>query len=194
VAYILFLLSLILFYLLHSLTAATAVRSYVVRRWIPEHRYRIVYNFVAFFTILPPVILYIITEKPVFFSQILLDITGWILMITGAGLGVISLRQYNLREFAGLDRGEAAPLVTGGLLSYVRHPLYLATILLISGFCCIDTNLWSLSAWLITMVYLVIGIRLEESKLIQAFGDVYRQYQERVPMIIPGLKKKKHQA
>ncbi len=191
-AYILFLLSLIFFYLLHSMTAATGVRNYVVRHWIPEHRYRIAYNFVAIFTILPPVILYIMTEKTALFNHFLLNITGWILMVTGAGLGVLSLRHYNLREFAGLDRGEAAPLVTGGMLSHVRHPLYLATILLISGFCCIDTNLWSLSTWLITMVYLVIGIRLEERKLIRLFGEEYREYQERVPMIFPGLKKRQH--
>jgi protein-S-isoprenylcysteine O-methyltransferase Ste14 len=39
-----------------------------------------------------------------------------------------------------------------------------------------------------TTAYILIAIQLEERDLIDALGDDYRRYRERVPMIIPVLK------
>jgi len=33
--------------------------------------------------------------------------------------------------------------------------------------------------------YILVGIRLEERDLVGHFGDVYREYRKRVPMLIP---------
>jgi protein-S-isoprenylcysteine O-methyltransferase Ste14 len=78
-------------------------------------------------------------------------------------------------------------LETSGLHSWVRHPLYFGTL----------TVIWCLFVWmptfangiaclLITM-YIMVGIRLEEKKLIEEFGDAYRIYRQQVSMIVPGL-------
>jgi protein-S-isoprenylcysteine O-methyltransferase Ste14 len=37
-------------------------------------------------------------------------------------------------------------------------------------------------------LYILIGARLEERKLLSQFGEDYRAYQQKVPMFIPGLK------
>ena len=39
----------------------------------------------------------------------------------------------------------------------------------------------------ITLVYLPIGIRLEEHKLIAQFGEEYRRYRREVPALFPKL-------
>ena len=40
----------------------------------------------------------------------------------------------------------------------------------------------------ILTIYVVIGTLLEEKKLINEFGESYKQYQKRVPMLIPFTK------
>lgn len=71
-----------------------------------------------------------------------------------------------------------------GLLRLIRHPWYLAAIILI----------WSRSqsvttAELVTdlvfTLYLIIGTVLEERKLVRQFGEHYRQYQQEVSMLFP---------
>jgi len=74
-------------------------------------------------------------------------------------------------------------LVTSGLFRFCRHPLYLFTLL-----AWIITPVMSLDrlAFIIyTCLYASIGIRFEERKLIQIFGQAYIDYQQRVPAIIP---------
>jgi protein-S-isoprenylcysteine O-methyltransferase Ste14 len=36
-----------------------------------------------------------------------------------------------------------------------------------------------------TTVYILVAIRLEETDLVDSPGDAYREYRERVPMLIP---------
>ncbi len=76
-------------------------------------------------------------------------------------------------------------LNTGGLNSYVRHPLYFGSLLLIWGLLIERATLAMLIAALLLTVYLYVGAKLEEQKLVRAFGKAYRSYQQRVPMLIP---------
>ena len=78
-------------------------------------------------------------------------------------------------------------LETSGLHNWVRHPLYFGTL----------TVIWCIFVWMPTFangiacllitIYTLIGIRLEEEKLIAEFGDAYRNYRQQVSMIVPGL-------
>ena len=70
-----------------------------------------------------------------------------------------------------------------GPYRYVRHPIYLCCITAMWVCPVVSTDrflfnvLWT--AWIIT------GARLEESDLAVYFGEAYRNYQRRVPMLIP---------
>lgn len=77
----------------------------------------------------------------------------------------------------------AACFRVAGPYRWVRHPMYLASLLLIWGYPSptadrlLFSGLWSL--------WVVVGARFEEGDLVQVFGQQYRAYQRRVPMLLP---------
>ncbi len=78
------------------------------------------------------------------------------------------------------------PITVAGPYLWVRHPLYLFTILTIWS--CPDLTTDRLLFNLLWTVWIVIGSYFEEIDLIAEFGDEYREYQRRVPMLVPLLK------
>jgi protein-S-isoprenylcysteine O-methyltransferase Ste14 len=78
-------------------------------------------------------------------------------------------------------------LELGGLNRYVRHPLYFGTLLSIWSLFFISPYLKNLLACLVITLYTVWGARLEEKKLVARFGEKYKVYKSRVPMLIPGF-------
>ena len=70
---------------------------------------------------------------------------------------------------------------------YVRHPLYFGIIL----------GLWATPFMTITHLvfailltaYIIIGVMLEEKDLSKEFGEQYRAYKKKTPMLIPFFKK-----
>lgn len=69
-----------------------------------------------------------------------------------------------------------------GLLGIIRHPMYLALIIVL--WCQIFT-LSDIIVNTILTIYILIATRLEEKKLVLEFGDTYVKYQREVPMFIP---------
>jgi len=70
-----------------------------------------------------------------------------------------------------------------GPYRWVRHPLYLFMISMIWS--CPDLTGDRLLFNALWTVWIVIGSILEERDLVLEFGDVYREYQRKVPMLIP---------
>ena len=110
------------------------------------------------------------------------------LFLAGGGVLIInaSFRNYSVRSFLGLaDEKSGEELVTSGINAWVRHPLYSGTILITAGYFLFDPRTATLISAACVWIYLVIGIQLEERKLIQRFGDRYRKYREDVAAVIP---------
>lgn len=80
---------------------------------------------------------------------------------------------------------------TQGPNAYVRHPLYAGTLLLLWSLFILFPLLNNLIACTIITVYTFIGIHLEEKKLEIEYGDHYKTYRSKTPMIIPNLKRNK---
>jgi len=79
-------------------------------------------------------------------------------------------------------------LVEGGLYRYIRHPGYLADIILFVSAAITSRNLLCLIVILITTLPAYIyRIGVEEKMLLEQFGDVYRSYQKRSARLIPGI-------
>lgn len=80
---------------------------------------------------------------------------------------------------------EIRKLVTSGVYSRIRHPVYLGRIFLNIGFLILFPILPML---LVSMVFITVWYMIalyEESILLKKFGRKYRNYKEKVPMFIP---------
>lgn len=108
------------------------------------------------------------------------------LMLTTFGVMVIqtSFRQYSFKGFIGVGE-EKKELKTDGVLQYVRHPIQAGVILVVLGFFFFIPNLPTLISCLCVLIYIPIGIYLEEKKLVKTYGDQYLEYKKRVPAIFP---------
>ncbi len=114
-----------------------------------------------------------------------ISVLGWVVL-------VLALREYDLGHVSGLAqirarrRGdpppEGEPLVTGGLHRFVRHPLYLGAYMILWGGATGEFGL-ATAAW--GSLYLYLGARFEERALLSIYGEAYRDYQGRVPAVIP---------
>ncbi len=78
-------------------------------------------------------------------------------------------------------------LKINGIHRYVRHPLYTGTILVVWGFYFLYPYLNNLIAVVLLTLYVIIGIRFEEKKLIAEFENQYLNYMKDVPALVPRI-------
>jgi protein-S-isoprenylcysteine O-methyltransferase Ste14 len=179
---------------LHSALIAITVTRFFERLLGVHYRfYRLLFNMFAILT-LAVVIRYqwSIRGLPVFEWEGYLRVVQVGLVLLGLLLFVLGARKYDARRFLGLTQikdgvttgamTQSGDLDTSGISSVIRHPWYLALLLLIWARP-LDPSVIVLNA--VFSVYIVIGARLEERKLVREFGEKYRDYQERVSMLLP---------
>jgi protein-S-isoprenylcysteine O-methyltransferase Ste14 len=92
------------------------------------------------------------------------------------GIKIIKRRLYNREQ-------KTLSLAARGAYQWVRHPLYFFIIIMIWSFPVLTSD--RLLFNIIWTIWIVIGTILEERDLIAEFGYGYREYQKKVPMIIP---------
>ncbi|MFP8958075.1 methyltransferase family protein [Natrialbaceae archaeon A-CW3] len=114
-------------------------------------------------------------------------ITGALSLVFGSLLYVYTAFQFG-SEGGGTPSPTDEPdeLVTGGLYSYSRNPMYIGVLLIILGQALRQRSVsilwWGVGMW-IGFHNRVIGF--EEPHLLEKHGDAYEQYRERVPRWIP---------
>lgn len=178
------------YFALHSVLAANATKAYVARRWprlVPA--YRAAFNLIALVALLP--VLWLVYATGGTWLWRWHGALAWLMN----GLAVAALlafaastRAYDMGEFLGLRqlRQPAAQDAQSFSLSffhrYVRHPWYCFGLVLLWAH---DMNGPLLVSAVAITLYLVIGSRLEERKLIAKYGQQYRNYMNRVPGLMP---------
>ncbi|MFK7936377.1 MAG: isoprenylcysteine carboxylmethyltransferase family protein [Saprospiraceae bacterium] len=187
-----FIILLVSYYLLHSLFADVSVKNWLQKRFIPNRWYRIFFNLVAILGLLPLLYCWIVTPKQHLWQvTVYQEFIAGLFILTGSVLLYLAMRNYNLSEFSGVQQFNDSRiennLRTDGLNQYVRHPLYFATPLLLLGFFLYYPHHFSLILVLISTLYIYIGTRLEERKLVRTFGATYQTYQRTTPMLIPWI-------
>lgn len=84
-----------------------------------------------------------------------------------------------------METREEHELVTGGPYRWVRHPLYAVGSSFFVSLSLVAAN-WFMG--LSSLSVLLVRLPKEEEKLIERFGDEYRQYMKRTGRLLPGLK------
>jgi protein-S-isoprenylcysteine O-methyltransferase Ste14 len=110
---------------------------------------------------------------------------GWLLVLVAGMLAnhleLIGLRQV-LDAASGRKEGPLT-LTTSGLYRLVRHPIYVGAI--VAFWATPDMTAGHLLFSTAATAYTIFGTFLEERDLVDLFGDRYRQYQQRVRMLLP---------
>lgn len=182
--------------LLHSLLAslkAKEMASVLLGQYFKW--YRLFYNIFAVISLLPVLALAVILpDRPIYVIPFPWNVPILILQLAGLVFATAAVFQTGLGHLAGLSQlmsqGEdsgTGSLVTSGLYRYVRHPIYSGSILFLWASPQITWN--SLALRMAFTLYFIIGGMVEEKKLVAEFGEAYRAYRLRTPMLIPGLKK-----
>lgn len=193
--YITLALGWIVFYAGHSLLASLNIKR-KLRLWMGAQYkwYRLIYSLLATFFFLG-LFVYAGSIEPdwVFMPSDGSTYFGYMLATLGTIIAVKSMKEISAGRFIGWlphdDLREKDELIVNGWYSYVRHPLYLALILIFLGYFLYVPNLASMVHLLALLLYLPPGIYFEEKKLIAIYGEVYIDYQRNVPPILPRFKK-----
>jgi len=179
---------------LHSLLAARVVKEWG-RTHLPgfDRWYRLFYNAIALAMLLPLPWLLGLPDRTLY---TLPAPWRWLLW-AGQGVSAVALLlavlQANPTYFVGLaqlagdgeERGDR--LVISGLYRYVRHPLYLFSILFLWLSPVMTLN--RLVVYGLATAYFYVGSLHEERRLAQTFGLPYREYQQKVPRLWPSLRR-----
>jgi protein-S-isoprenylcysteine O-methyltransferase Ste14 len=186
---ILLLLLWAMYFILHSLLAAEPVKHWFQRvTGISRQAYRVVYNLFNFVGLVGLLWLQISThDTPVYRNTTGITLAGLVLSLAGIAIMIQSAREYELSSFLGFTKETYMPLQVKGLHKYMRHPLYSGTLLFFIGICVVFPFYKNWYLLLLMIFYLFIGMWLEERKLIDVFGDEYKDYMKRVKRLIPGI-------
>jgi len=123
------------------------------------------------------------------------------IQLAGVTFGLLAFNHLHAGEFLGLKqiarywrRGEVAgnieglttnTLVTSGVYGVVRHPMYLAGIVIFTFNPYFTRNSLTISG--LADLYFLFGTFVEERRLVEVFGDRYREHRKRVPRLIPRI-------
>jgi protein-S-isoprenylcysteine O-methyltransferase Ste14 len=188
----------VVFDVLHSLTAGHGFKqrleayfgSRLVQGW-----YRLAYNIFSAVLLLPVLALLIwlpdrnlyTVPSPWGWFLTALQLIG-ILGLAGA-LFVTDVWHFaGVRQAIAYLRGESLPLqdpplTAVGMYRYTRHPLYFFSLLVLWAVPTMSLN-WLLIGTGAT-VYILIGSRLEEKRLLRIYGEEYQDYRRTVSWILP---------
>jgi protein-S-isoprenylcysteine O-methyltransferase Ste14 len=132
-----------------------------------------------------PSVMWDVANPDLAVTLVTVSLAGWVLVFTSTFI-INHFELFGLHQVTNhLVGKEAAPprFKTPLLYKFVRHPIYLGFI--IAFWAAPTMTAGHLLFAAVTTAYIFVGIALEEHDLVDLFGDEYRQYKQRVSMLIP---------
>ncbi|MEJ2622429.1 MAG: hypothetical protein P8163_19910 [Candidatus Thiodiazotropha sp.] len=182
----------LVYFLIHSALASLIVKQWLANRY-PQLTpwYRILFNLQSTLLLIPPLAMtWVLRSEPLWTWQGICSLLAYALMLL-ASLGFAwSLRFYDGQEFLGFRQlarrqqqtADQEQLHISPMHRYVRHPWYSLGLVLVWTQ---DMDPARLVSALCITLYLLLGSRYEERKLMVFHGEVYRAYRQKVPGLIP---------
>ena len=103
-------------------------------------------------------------------------------LIFGSWFGIKGVNETTLKV---AETHRTEKIVTTGAYSIVRHPQYLGGLLAHIGISLILSSLYSLLSTPLIILIIYIISKKEEKELIREFGNKYKEYKKKVPMLLP---------
>jgi protein-S-isoprenylcysteine O-methyltransferase Ste14 len=111
---------------------------------------------------------------------------GTTLMLGGIALLVVAQLDLGASWRIGVDEGAKPGLVTGGLYRWTRNPIYLALLVVFTGYALLLPRPLSLFLLGAAFIGILRQVRAEERYLAEKYGEEFRDYARRVPRFAPG--------
>ena len=116
---------------------------------------------------------------------ILVNVAGLGLFWIGVYIRVVTMRTLGKYFLTDLRTLQNHTLIKHGIYKHIRHPAYLGTVLFSIGISLIFSSLYGFLLMLVLFPSYLYRIRIEESVLLEEFGDEYREYMKKTKQIIP---------
>ncbi len=191
IEYVIVIITSSIFGLQHSGLSSLRVKNWIIDRW-GKTGYAKIFNFTSMATLLLAILsmnfwnwLYFFFDPSLI--QPLLFILGFAFLIAGLVIASMASKVISVSTVADMRTDRKPELITGGLYARIRHPLYLATIL-IFGAMGLIYPFPIVSVFVVCMIaYTMIGAFFEEQKLILQYGDEYLTYKKQAGFILPKI-------
>ena len=123
---------------------------------------------------------------------LILPMPDWLSWL-GVVLGIISLAlqgwvHVTLQKnwLAAKNSGKKNLVIASGPYARIRHPLYLALMLLLAGLALVSGFALFILLTLFSLPFFNTSARQEETRMVQQFGDEYRRYMKNTGRFFPG--------
>jgi protein-S-isoprenylcysteine O-methyltransferase Ste14 len=181
----------LVFFVQHSAMIRRPFRTWLARR-LPERYGGAVFAIASAVVLLAFVALWQESSRVLWTAP---DAVRWVLhalavaSLAGMAWSVLALGTFDLfghapiREHLRGEKTPASPFSVRGPYRWIRHPLYFFTLVMLWAYpgLTLDRLLFN-GLW---TGWIVVGTALEERDLLAEFGEAYREYQRRVPMLLP---------
>jgi protein-S-isoprenylcysteine O-methyltransferase Ste14 len=135
-----------------------------------------------------PAIVWQVNDPDVAVTVATVSLGGWIIVLTSTFM-INHFELFGLHQVTNHLADREMPAMrfrTPLFYELVRHPIYLGFI--IAFWAAPVMSVGHLLFAAVTTAYILVGVFLEERDLIELFGDEYRQYRQRVSMLLPWRK------
>ncbi len=117
--------------------------------------------------------------------QLYFRLGGLVLLIGSSIIAYLANRTLGANWSPSIKKTDEQKLVTSGIYAMIRHPLYLAGLLMLTG-----TNIyfkcsWAWSGLALMLLVILLRIPFEEKRLAERFGEPYLAYKQQTKAIIP---------
>ncbi len=127
--------------------------------------------------------IYLLEDKRFIFPNF--GLVGYFLLLLGVSLVIIA--RLTLRKFYSetVQNRKDQQLITCGIYRFIRHPIYLGTLLFAFSAPIIVRSILGFLIMLLLVPMIIRRIRLEEKLLTEKFGQHYMEYARKTKRFIP---------
>src|SRR5581483_9894485 len=116
-------------------------------------------------------------------SSVVLQIIGVLLAISGLILAIVARYTLASNWSATIELKKGHELITNGIYSYIRHPIYTALLCMGLGTFLVSPSLPIVLVYVFIVVMVIFRIKKEEELMSRTFPNDYPLYKKKVKML-----------